>query len=148
MTSEPKQKKVKTELNPTSDATVNIQIASNKIPGALIDENHFFIESQGESSVDVKLNRALDTNDRVVLIKDYPSANLYKGYCCDIISVVDKNLYEIEFFSTFEENDFSLKSQKRHPNFEYPCSSYTMCVSSEDIIRLVNQDLYYQTCFF
>lgn len=37
MTSEPKQKKVKTELDPTSNATVNIQTYSNKIPGALID---------------------------------------------------------------------------------------------------------------
>lgn len=72
MTSEPKQKKVKTELDPTSNATVNIQTYSNKIPGALIDGNLFFIEIQGKSSVDTKLNRALDVNDEVVLLEDLP----------------------------------------------------------------------------
>lgn len=48
MTSEPKQKKVKTELDPTSNATVNIQTYSNKIPGALIDGNLFFYRNSGE----------------------------------------------------------------------------------------------------
>jgi hypothetical protein len=82
-------------LDPTSDATVNIKTSSNRIPGAIIDDNHFFIENQGKSSVNTKLNRALDVNDQVVLIKDFPSKNLYKGYLCHIISVVGENLYEI-----------------------------------------------------
>ena len=62
-------------------------------------------------------------------------------------SVVEKKLYEIEFFSTFEKDDYSLRSIKKHPNFEYPCTSYTTYVSGEDLVRLVNQGLYYQTCF-
>lgn len=137
MTSEPKQKKVKTELNQSYDATVNIQTSSNRIPGSLIDENHFFIESQGESSVKVKLNRALDTNDQVVLIKDHPTNGIYKGYVCTIISVVENNLYEIEFFSVFKDDDLSLKSQKRHPDFEYP-TTYLLarpCLYREGIPR-------------
>lgn len=148
MTSEPKQKKVKTEFDRTSDATVHIQTSSNRIPGAIIDDNHFFIETQGKSSVNTKLNRPFDTNDPVVVIRDFPSENLYKGYLCQIISVVGEDLYEIEFFSTFQENDDSLKSQKRHPDFEFPYSSYTTFLSSRYFVRLVNQDLYYQTCFF
>lgn len=55
--------------------------------------------------------------------------------------------YEIEFFSTFEKNDNSLKSKKRNLDFDFPSTSYTTFVKGGDLIRLVNQDLIYATCF-
>jgi len=155
MTGQPNTKKLKTDLNPPADGTVTITSASseNRIPGALIDENLFFIEKQGKNSVDSKLNRILKVGDNVVLLKDFPDVDLYKGYLCTIIAVLggsekeDEIYYEIEFFSTFKDNDYSQKSLKRNLDFEFPSTSYTTFVKGKDFIRVVNQDLYYQTCF-
>lgn len=91
MTNQPNEKRLKTDLESQSDATVNItstSISSEKgIPGALISENLFFIEKQGKSSVSSKLNRILKIGDPVVLLKDLPDLDLYKGYLCTIIAV-------------------------------------------------------------
>ena len=91
--------------------------------------------------------------DQVALLKDFPDTDLYKGYLCTIIAVLgggekdDDIYYEIEFFSSFEDNDYSIKSIKRNLDFEFPSTSYTTFVKGKDFIRVVNQDLYYQTCF-
>lgn len=124
----------------------------------MIDENLFFIEKQGKSSVESKLNRILKVGDRVVLLKDFPDVNIYKGSLCTIIAVFggqeddsyggdDQIYYEIEFFSTFSDEDYSKKSQKRNIDFEFPSSSYTTFVKGQDFICLVTQDLHYKTCF-
>lgn len=157
MTGQPNQKKLKTDLESQSDGTVNITSSSSEkeIPGGIISENLFFIEKQGKSSVNSKLNRVVTVGDPVVLIKDFPHADLYKGYVCTIIYVFGgkkgvegaDTSYEIEFYSTFEDNDNSLKSQKRNLSFEFPITSYTTFVKGRDFIRLVNQDLIYTTCF-
>jgi len=157
MTGQPNQKKLKTDFESQSDAYVNITSTSseNGIPGALISENLFSIEKQGKSSVSSKLNRVLKVGDPVVLLKDFPDVDLYKGYLCTIIAVFGGGeggenadiFYEVEFFSTFENNDNSLKSQKRNLAFEFPSTSYTTFVKGGDLIRLVNQDLIYTTCF-
>lgn len=93
--------------------------------------------------------------DSIVLLKDFPDADLYKGYVCTIIDVFGgkegveeaDTSYEIEFYSTFEDTDNSLKSKKRNLAFEFPTTSYTTFVKGRDFIRLVNQDLIYTTCF-
>jgi len=172
MTGQPNQKKFKTDFESQADATVNITSTSTSsekgipgtssekgIPGALISESLFFIEKQGKSSVRSKLDRVLKIGDMVVLLKDFPEVDMYKGYLCTIIGIFGGGVgegregantfykYEVEFFSTFEKNDNSRKSQKRNLDFDFPSTSYTTFVKGGDLIRLVNKDLIYTTCF-
>jgi len=119
----------------------------------VIEDNLFFIELQGENSINRKLNRVFNIGDEVVLLKDIPHEHMYKGYLCTILSVLcedsspEESYYEILFNSAFKDNDLRRRSQKRHGDFEYPMSVYVTQVSGKDIVRLITQDLLYKTWF-
>jgi len=153
MTGEPNPKKLKINSELETDARVNITTSQEASYDTLVEDGFFFIELQGEKSINKKLNKMLNTGDEFILLKDFPEENMYKGYLCNIISVLnadvspEKSFYEIQFDSCFEDNDLSRKSQKRHRDFEYPSSVYVTIVSGEDIVRLIKQDLLYKTWF-
>jgi len=156
--STPNPKKFKTDSELKDDGRITITISQDASSqdsryGTYIEDGFFFIELQGEKSVDRKLNRVFTIGDRVVLLKNIPEEHFYTGYLCTIIGVLgeeespEKSFYEIQFDSSFENNDLSRRSKKRHRDFEFPVSVYVTVVSGKDIVRLINQDLYYQTSF-
>lgn len=153
MTGEPNPKKLKINSELETDARVTVTTSQEASYDTFVEDGFFFIELQGEKSINKKLNKMLNTGDEVILLKDFPEEKMYKGYLCTIISVLnaevspEKSFYEIQFDSSFEDNDLSRKSQKRHRDFEYPSSTYVTIVSGEDIVRLINQDLLYKTWF-
>lgn len=112
-----------------------------------------FINDQGKGSVKNKLDRKLNVNDSVILLKDYSKDLIYRGYFCTIIGIFgyleneQEFLYEIEFDSCFEENDKSRLSQEYNPSFEFPCSNYNSIVPGSDLLRVETQDLCYRTNF-
>ena len=109
-----------------------------------------FIHLQGKESIKCKMERGLSVGDCVMLIHDYPDDLLFKGYVCMIIFAVGtltEPFYEIEFVSSFDENDRSRQSKKENPGLEFPQSNYISTVSGEHIVRLETQDLFYRTSF-
>jgi len=151
--SNPNPKKLKIDSELKDDGRITITTSQDATYGTFIEDDFFFIELQGEQSVDRKLNRVFTIGDQVVLLKNMPEERIYKGCLCTIIAVFggeessDESFYEIQFDSNFKENDLSRRSQKRHSNFEFPSSTYVTIVSSKDIVRLINQDLHYKTWF-
>ena len=104
--------------------------------------------------MDRKLNRVFAIGDQVVLLKNMPDEQIYKGSLCTIIAAFgsaessdDKSFYEIQFDSNFRDDDLSRRSQKRYRDFEFPSTLYAAIVSGKDIIRLVDQNLRYKTWF-
>lgn len=104
--------------------------------------------------MDRKLNRVFAIGDQVVLLKNMPDEQIYKGSLCTIIAAFgsaessdDKSFYEIQFDSNFRDDDLSRRSQKRYRDFEFPSTLYVAIVSGKDIIRLVDQNLRYKTWF-
>ena len=151
MTGQNNPKKLKKELQ--SDAKVHIskisQLSekdSNTLDAEKDMELFHYIETQGENSIKTKIERPLRIGDSVILTKDLPEFLLYNGYVCTIIAL-EKDYYEIEFESSFKEDDSSRKSEKRNVGFEFPNSCYITFVLGEDIIRVETQDLYYRTYF-
>ena len=113
----------------------------------------FFIELQGPDSVQKKLERPININDSVVLIKDFPNDFMFRGYFCRVLTVynnssnISENKYHIIFDSEFDDDDPSRKSEALNPNFEFPTTCYDTIVSGDDIVRLETQDLCLRTYF-
>jgi len=153
MTDESNPKKLKIDSELKTDGRITITASQEASYGTFIEDGFFFIELQGEQSVDRKLNRVFAVGDQVVLLKNMPEEQLYKGSLCTIIAIFggeessDEFFYEIEFDSGFKDNDLSRRSQKRYPDFEFPSSFYVTIVSGKDLVRLINQDLHYKTWF-
>ena len=121
----------------------------------MIDKNntplmgYFYINEQGEDSIETKLNRNIKIGEVVLLIRDIPNLHLYKGYRCAISGIEhgEEGIYDIEFYSTFKDGDPSFKSLEANPDFCFPDSSITYTVSSKDFVRLETQDFIYKTHF-
>ena len=142
-------KKLKTDS--LRGVIVNIQTSQAMTYGTFVEDDLFFIDLQGKKHLNKKLNRIFSIGDVFVLFKDISEKCFYKGYCCAIIGVNGTRdgeiSYDIEFNSNFSGEDISRRSQKQHPNFEFPSSNYTTILLGKDLVRLVTQDLYYKTCF-
>ena len=112
-----------------------------------------YIEYQGTKHVSKKLNRPIQIGDNVILLKNYPDLNLYKGYLCVVVEISgsskspDEPLYLISFESDFSENDRSLNSKTLFKDFIFPSTFSEVFVEKKDIVRLETQDLRYQTYF-
>ena len=109
-----------------------------------------FIHLQGKESIKCKMERGLSVGDCVMLIHDYPDDLLFKGYVCMIIFAVGTRtepFYEIEFVSSFDEDDRSRQSKKENPGLKFPQSNYIATVPGEHLVRLETQDLFYRTSF-
>jgi len=151
--SNPNPKKLKINPEVESDGRITITTSQGAEYDTFIENGFFLIELQGEESVDRKLNRVFYIGDQVVLLKNMPDEQIYKGSLCTIIAAFgsgessDETSYEIQFDSNFRDDDLSRRSLKRHSNFEFPSSVYVAVVSGKDIVRLVEQDLRYKTWF-
>lgn len=97
MTGEPNPKKLEINSELETDARVTITTSQEASSDTLVEDGFFFIELQGEKSINKKLNKMLNTGDEVILLKDFPEENMYKGYLCNIISVL--NAFKIEDFN-------------------------------------------------
>ena len=112
---------------------------------------------QGQDSIRKKLNRPFGIGEKVVLLKDFPNNNLYKGYLCTVTEVFYKRKEnkpdefeyscEVEFYSTFPDDDPSRNLQPLNNNNIFPITSETIILSSNDFTRLENQDLEYKIYF-
>ena len=105
----------------------------------------------------LKLNRPFAIGESVVLLKDYPDYDLYRGNVCVIIDIyydwssLDDNTahdYEVEFRSYFDEKDPSIiLARKPETNCEVISSTIVALVSGRDLLRLEMQDLRYRISF-
>ena len=120
-------------------------------------ENYKEFVNRDEESIILKLNRPFARQEYVVLLKDYPDDNLYRGYVCVIIdiyydwSLLEDNTahdYQVEFISDFDEKDPSIiLARKPETNCEVISSTITALVSGRDLLRIEMQDLRYRISF-
>lgn len=108
-------------------------------------------------SIMLKLNRPFAIQEYVVLLKDYPDDDLYRGYVCVIIDIyydwssLEDNTahdYQVEFFSDFDEKDPSIiLARKPEINCEVIPSTIIALISGRDLLRIEMQDLRYRISF-
>ena len=116
-----------------------------------------YLKLQGQDSIRKKLNRPFGIGEQVVLLKDYPENNVYRGYVCSIIDVYYKgkdensnqipDSCELEFFSVFPDEDKPKGLERLEKNCEYPTTCQAIIMSSKDFARVEEQDLQYKTFF-
>lgn len=145
-TDDSSQKKEESQLEEENTQKLNEPLDSERCQNS-------FMEYQGEEHIIKKLNRPLQPYDDVILLKNIPEANLYKGYLCviDYIEITAKNpedsLYHIFFSSQFDPDDKSRQSIGRFKEFKFSSSFEDSYVYGKDILRVETQDLRYRTHF-
>ena len=162
----------KKEIGLTSDAQVKVEI--NKDPLKELEEKEKFsveeeipkinplgddkyhdsyIDYQGTEHVSKKLDRPIQVDDNVILLKNCPDFHLYQGSLCVVVEITgsstipDEQLYLISFESDFSKNDKSRKSKELFNDFMFPSTTSEVHVKRNDIVRLETQDLRFQTYF-
>jgi hypothetical protein len=112
-------------------------------------ENQKQFGNEDSESVRLKLNRPYAVEEYVVLLKDFPDEDLYRGYVCLILEIsydysypFEDNAahdYQVVFRSYFDEKDpEKLLSSK---------PEILATISGRDLLRLETQDLRYRTSF-
>jgi len=147
-TSNPSQKeeKEKGKLEEEKKQNLNEPLSSERC-------QDYFMNYQGKEHVLKKLNRPFQIDDEVVLLKNIPESNLYKGYLCiiDDVEITSDNpedsRYHIHFESEFDSDDRSRQSIERFKDFDFSSSYEDTFVSGNEILRLETQDLRYRTSF-
>lgn len=87
------------------------------------------------------------------MLKDIPEENLYRGYLCTVSDVYydfkneENDSCEIQFYSTFDDDDLSRISQKKNKDFVFPTTGAMTIISKKYLVRVETQDLEYRTFF-
>ena len=109
-------------------------------------ENQKQFVNQDDDSVLLKLNRPYAVDEYVILLKDYPSEDLYRGYVCLILDILyyyssplEDNAahdYEVVFRSNSDKKIFSLST-----------TEILVTIPGCDLLRIESQDLRYRSSF-
>ena len=125
------------------------QVEGNELENKKIDleveeketENKLLIEDQvAHPNVNKKLNRLIQQFDLVVILKDFPNENIYRGYLCEISEVQnrhtnpDDSVYQVIFEGTIA-NSLDLSNPNRSAESAFVCG--------RDFVRLETEDLRY-----
>lgn len=68
-----------------------IQTESGTTKNATVFGNMKDLRTQGKDTIKTKLCRLINIGERVVLLKDFPDFNVYKGYVCFVMDVTPRN---------------------------------------------------------
>ena len=125
------------------------QVEGNELENKKIDleveeketENKLLIEDQAvHPNVNKKLNRLIQQFDLVVILKDFPNENIYRGYLCEVSEVQnrdtnpDDSVYQVIFEGNFA-NSLDLSKPNRSAESAFVCG--------RDFVRLETEDLRY-----
>jgi hypothetical protein len=109
-------------------------------------ENQKQFVNQDCETVILKLNRPYAIDEYVVLLKDYPSEDLYRGYVCIIVDILydysypfENNVehdYQVVFRSNFDKKDLS-----------FSATEILVTIPGRDLLRIETQDLRYRSSF-